>query len=103
MLTRCPACSTTFRVTPEQLKARSGRVRCGRCDHRFNALDALQEEAPVFIPAPHQDHGGLFRRNGRGLGGRRFGGTRSHQYFHTRAARSAAMVAMVFNAFMSTS
>jgi predicted Zn finger-like uncharacterized protein len=51
MLTRCPACSTTFRVTPEQLKARSGRVRCGRCDHRFNALDALQEEAPVFIPA----------------------------------------------------
>lgn len=52
MLTRCPACSTAFRVTPEQLKARGGRVRCGRCDHRFNALDALQEEAPVFVPAP---------------------------------------------------
>ena len=44
MLTRCSACATTFRVTPEQLKARLGRVRCGSCQTVFNALDSLIEE-----------------------------------------------------------
>jgi len=51
MLTRCPACTTHFRVTPEQLKARGGRVRCGQCQHGFNALDSLIEE-PMVIAAP---------------------------------------------------
>ncbi len=51
MLTRCPACATHFRVTPEQLKARSGRVRCGECQQVFNALDALIEE-PMSVLAP---------------------------------------------------
>ncbi|MRR56868.1 MAG: DUF3426 domain-containing protein [Deltaproteobacteria bacterium] len=51
MLTRCPACETTFRITPEQLKARQGRVRCGHCQHVFNALDTLIEElAPASQP-----------------------------------------------------
>ena len=53
MLTRCPACATHFRVTPEQLKARSGRVRCGECQQVFNALDSLIEE-PVLAMAPPQ-------------------------------------------------
>lgn len=55
MLTRCPTCTTTFRVTPEQLKARLGRVRCGQCRSVFNALDSLVEETsaiPSTIPAP---------------------------------------------------
>ncbi len=51
MLTRCPACETNFRVTAEQLKARSGRVRCGACQHVFNALDSLIEE-PMLMVAP---------------------------------------------------
>ena len=54
MLTRCPACETHFRVTAEQLKARAGRVRCGECQHVFNALDSLIEE-PMLVaaqPAP---------------------------------------------------
>ncbi len=51
MLTRCPACATHFRVTPEQLKARSGRVRCGECQQVFNALDTLIEE-PVLAMMP---------------------------------------------------
>lgn len=51
MLTRCPACETRFRVTAEQLKARSGRVRCGECQHVFNALDSLIEE-PMLVAAP---------------------------------------------------
>ena len=45
MKTRCPNCQTTFRVTPEQLKARAGKVRCGQCQTVFNALDSLLEEA----------------------------------------------------------
>lgn len=39
ILTRCPACGTTFRVLPEQLEARGGRVRCGHCRHAFHALE----------------------------------------------------------------
>jgi predicted Zn finger-like uncharacterized protein len=60
MLTRCPGCETHFRVTAEQLKARSGRVRCGECRHVFNALDSLIEEpmvavAPSISGSPAQD------------------------------------------------
>lgn len=53
MLTRCPNCQTHFRVTAEQLKARAGRVRCGECQHVFNALDSLIEAAvpPAAPPA----------------------------------------------------
>ena len=45
MKTRCPNCQTSFRITPEQLKARVGKVRCGQCQTVFNALDSLLEEA----------------------------------------------------------
>ena len=52
MLTRCPSCATHFRVTAEQLKLRAGRVRCGECQHVFNALDTLIEEPPLIIAPP---------------------------------------------------
>lgn len=51
MLTRCPHCRTAFRVKPEQLKARQGRVRCGACQAIFNAVENL-EEAPPPVIAP---------------------------------------------------
>jgi predicted Zn finger-like uncharacterized protein len=44
MKTRCPNCNTSFRVTPDQLKARVGKVRCGQCHSVFNALDSLLED-----------------------------------------------------------
>ena len=47
ILARCPACGTTFRVRPEQLQARAGRVRCGQCNHAFNALEARVEHSPL--------------------------------------------------------
>ncbi|MEI7432495.1 MAG: zinc-ribbon domain-containing protein, partial [Betaproteobacteria bacterium] len=50
MKTRCPNCQTTFRVTPEQLKARAGKVRCGQCQTVFNALDSLLEEVIPISP-----------------------------------------------------
>jgi len=49
--TRCPACATSFRVGPEQLKARAGKVRCGQCGSVFNALDTLLDEL-VVVTAP---------------------------------------------------
>ena len=56
MKTCCPSCLTTFRVTPDQLKARAGNVRCGQCDTVFNALDSLLDEtnrpADSAPPAP---------------------------------------------------
>ncbi len=45
MKTGCPHCQTIFLITPEQLKVRAGRVRCGNCWSVFNALDSLIEEA----------------------------------------------------------
>lgn len=32
-------------MRPEQLRARQGRVRCGQCNHAFNALETLVEGA----------------------------------------------------------
>jgi len=48
-ITKCPACGTHFRVTPEQLQARQGQVRCGRCMTVFDGVKALA--APPW-PAP---------------------------------------------------
>ena len=52
MKTRCPGCQTIFRVSPEQLKARVGKVRCGQCQTVFNALDSLFEEMPLPATLP---------------------------------------------------
>lgn len=43
LTTRCPNCSTMFRIRPEQLTVRSGRVRCGSCQQAFSALNHLEE------------------------------------------------------------
>lgn len=45
MLTQCPSCQTTFRVTSEILRVAHGQVRCGRCQTQFDALERLIEEA----------------------------------------------------------
>ena len=44
MVTTCPACHTRFRVTPEQMDAHGGDVRCGRCAKVFNAHVYLEHE-----------------------------------------------------------
>lgn len=53
-LTTCPHCRTTFRVGQEQLDAHGGDVRCGKCQHVFNAKLALKPEA-VLKPEPVQE------------------------------------------------
>lgn len=37
LITQCPACSTMFRVVPDQLRISEGWVRCGHCDEVFDA------------------------------------------------------------------
>ena len=53
LITQCPACSTMFRVVPDQLRISEGWVRCGHCDEVFDAnahLQTLAESAPR-VPA----------------------------------------------------
>jgi predicted Zn finger-like uncharacterized protein len=58
MRTRCPACRTVFRVTAEQLRLKSGKVRCGYCHAVFNALDELidDQSAQGGIPPAAEQH-----------------------------------------------
>lgn len=51
LLTRCTHCHTVFRITAEQLQARGGKVRCGRCLQIFDGMVALAPDAPE-VPAP---------------------------------------------------
>lgn len=44
MLTQCPACHTSFRITSSILRVAHGQVRCGRCDTQFDAIQHLVEE-----------------------------------------------------------
>lgn len=48
LTTRCPACATTFKVVPDQLKISEGWVRCGHCADVFDATLYLETwTAPV--------------------------------------------------------
>ncbi len=61
-ITHCPQCETAFKVSPTQLEAAKGWVRCGRCAHVFEA--ALHFEVPPVIPTPpltNADAPSLFR------------------------------------------
>jgi len=42
LITTCAQCKARFRVTPQQLNARQGQVRCGRCRAVFNGFEALE-------------------------------------------------------------
>lgn len=53
LTTNCPSCKTAFRVTPEQLKARAGKVRCGHCQAVFNALESL-DDLPASLHEGHE-------------------------------------------------
>lgn len=42
LVTTCGHCRSRFRVTPQQLNARQGQVRCGRCREVFNGFQGLE-------------------------------------------------------------
>lgn len=47
MYTRCPKCSTCFRVTERHLAIAKGKVRCGRCQLVFNAPENAIDDLPA--------------------------------------------------------
>lgn len=63
LITRCPHCSTRYKVIPDQLRLASGWVRCGQChqmfDGRANLIDGAEPatqppsaQPPAPQPAP---------------------------------------------------
>jgi predicted Zn finger-like uncharacterized protein len=42
LITTCTQCGARFRVTPSQLNAKQGQVRCGRCRTVFNGFQSLE-------------------------------------------------------------
>ena len=42
LITTCAVCRARFRVTPQQLNARQGQVRCGNCQKVFNGFESLE-------------------------------------------------------------
>jgi predicted Zn finger-like uncharacterized protein len=42
LITTCSHCQSRFRVTPQQLNAKQGQVRCGRCTRVFNGFVSLE-------------------------------------------------------------
>lgn len=56
MYTQCPACHTYFRITPEQLQAAGGKVRCGECRQVFHAPDFLTDAlSGITVDGPLPD------------------------------------------------
>lgn len=51
LVTRCPGCGTAFRAQPEQLAAREGQVRCGKCGTVFDGVAALLKRSESSIPS----------------------------------------------------
>ncbi|MEN9436003.1 MAG: hypothetical protein RIR09_658 [Pseudomonadota bacterium] len=51
LITQCPACTTLFKVVPDQLRISDGWVRCGQCDEVFDANAHLQVSTPAPAPA----------------------------------------------------
>jgi len=47
LITQCPGCETSFKVTQAQLDAAKGAVRCGACLQIFQALDHIFDGAEV--------------------------------------------------------
>ncbi len=52
-ITRCPECSTAFRLNKNHLQAAKGTVRCGSCLHIFKAMDFLVGENRPDTPSTH--------------------------------------------------
>lgn len=59
MVTRCPQCHTSFKVTDEHLKIANGAVRCGSCLHVFQARQHWMNPANIPPSAAASSFGKL--------------------------------------------
>lgn len=66
LATRCPVCGTAFRVQREQLAARGGKVRCGKCATVFDGVAGLVEEGGERLALEPSPQLGLFDPSRRG-------------------------------------
>jgi predicted Zn finger-like uncharacterized protein len=41
LITRCPACATSYQVVPDQIKIAQGWLRCGQCQHVFDSTGVV--------------------------------------------------------------
>jgi len=65
LATRCPKCTTVFRVVQDQLRVSEGWVRCGRCSEVFNASQHLVDPATGDLRrSPIEVHSGVSRSMG---------------------------------------
>ncbi|MDI1244240.1 MAG: zinc-ribbon and DUF3426 domain-containing protein [Rhodoferax sp.] len=59
LIARCPACQTSYRVVPDQLRVSDGWVRCGHCAEVFDAsvqlVDAEIEPSVADPRVPEDD------------------------------------------------
>lgn len=60
MFTRCPSCRAAFRITQQQLEIATGVVRCGMCEHVFDARlfifnEHLEQEHPPQEDTPSSE------------------------------------------------
>lgn len=60
LITRCPGCGTAFRVQRDQLSARAGAVRCGKCGTVFDGVAALVDEGADRLWVEPSPQLGLF-------------------------------------------
>jgi len=56
IVTRCPQCSTAFRVTPNQLAVAGGVVRCGSCLVVFKAVDYKSSTTDTALDKPNVEN-----------------------------------------------
>ena len=54
MVTRCPQCGTSFRITAAQLQSARGAVRCGACLCVFKAREHLIGNEPTTPASPSE-------------------------------------------------
>lgn len=57
MITRCPACSTLFRVVPDQLRISEGWVRCGKCAEVFDGAACMVDDTVESAAPPARADG----------------------------------------------
>lgn len=60
MFTRCPSCRAAFSITQQQLEIAAGVVRCGMCEHVFDAKLYLFNQA---LEQQQQDESELTQQN----------------------------------------
>lgn len=49
MYTQCPHCEAIFRVSMKEITTAHGQLRCGECDHTFDAMDSLSSTLPCKL------------------------------------------------------